>query len=124
MAKVEYSDLESCKAFVQSRTRVLDDTLITTVLSDTVGKDKDGGDVFRPYWASSVVLDLKLQQITKAEGAEFRDLQYNINALKEHQWTVDESLGLLVPAGTGRSTVQRSQKGGTKTVRRVLRLYG
>lgn len=118
---VDYTDEATAIDLVKKTARTLDEAQVKTLLSDTAGKDKDGAVVYRPYYASAVLLDIKLQQIVKAEGAEFRDLAYNILALKEHQWSLDEGLGLVVPMGQGRQTATSSRRR-TTTVRRNVRI--
>lgn len=118
MAAVDYKVLQQSIDFAKKLSRVLDNELVETTLRDTAGKDTDDEVVYRPYWTAAVLLDSKLQQLVKAEGAEFRDLQYNVNALKERQWALDESLSLIVPIGTQRVSV--SSRARTKTVRRRL----
>lgn len=109
MATLDYSDSVDCAARVRERTGVDDQLLIDDILQDTAGKDRAGNTVYRPYWAASVILDMKLNSLVSAEGATFRDVQQNIRALQLHQWSVDESLGTVVPQAMTRDGARRAR---------------
>lgn len=100
MTNYDYKIKTDCIAIVKDRARVQDSSILQTMLDDTSGKNSLAIVVFRPYWVASVLLDQKLQQLEKAEGAEFRDLMYNVKALREYQWSVDSSMNLTVPENT------------------------
>ena len=111
MAVVSYSDLQGSINLVKSRSKVLDTDLIETMLEDTAGYTQSlvydplfvPVKIYRPYYIASVLLDQKLTQVIKAEGAEFRDLGNNVIALRNYQWALDSNLFLKVPDNTSES---------------------
>lgn len=102
MATIDYKVLPDSILLVQNRAKVDLPDIVETMLVDTQGKtiELPQVTVYRPYWVASVLLDQKLQQLVKAEGAEFRDLEYNVRALRQYQWSIDSSMGLSVPENT------------------------
>lgn len=122
MPAPDYTSLSQSVARVQERSGVADTSLIEEILANTAGRRaEDPTPVYRPYWAAAELLDQRRRDVTAAEGAQFRNVQFNIDALKRMQWTIDNRLQLIVPLGTGR-TDTRVTSAGRRTVNGTVRV--
>jgi len=97
MSAPDYTDIDWSAARAQERSGVAETVLIKEQLYETSGKNADDKVIFRPYWVAADLLDQRRQQVTSGDGASFRDVEKNIDALRGHQWFLDESLGTQVP---------------------------
>ncbi len=122
MPAPDYTSLPQSIARAQERSGVADTSLIEEVLRNTAGKrPEDDTPVYRPYWAAAELLDQRRRDITAAEGAQFRNVKFNIDALRRMQWTIDHQMQLIVPFGTRRNDT-RTGLAARKTVSGAVRV--
>lgn len=110
MSTLDYKDLEACVARAIERSGVDNPALVRDFLTDTAGLDFEKTPIYRPYWVAGILLDQRRNAIRSAEGASFREVENNIRALKEYQWTIDETLGTIVPFPLTRSGSKNARK--------------
>lgn len=98
-----YDTLESALARAKERSgaTTADDAYLTEVLTLSAGKNPADQTIYRPFYAAAKWLEQNRsgQALSEASGVKFTGLATPIASLLLLQASMDQALGLTVPAG-------------------------
>ena len=98
-----YKDLVACRALVVEKTQLpaaSDLSLLLTISAGKVVVDEEQTDVYyRPYYVAALQLKTRPNQLRQGDGATFLDPVEVIRMYLSTQKSIDQALGLDIPAG-------------------------